>query len=94
MSNRDFKEETRRTYFKILADDISFQNDDLKVGCLMRIADATEAMASRHTELIAQRDKFERWYNDERKRRWHLERSNAALRGHIKRLKNKQLKGV
>jgi len=94
MSNRGIKEESRREYFKVLADEVGFSNDDLKTGCLMRIADATEAMALRHTELIKQRDKFERWYNDERKRRWHLERSNAALRGHIKRLKNKQLKGV
>jgi len=89
MSNRGIKEESRREYFKVLADEVGFSNDDLKTGCLMRIADATEAMALRHTELIKQRDRFEQWYKEEQERRKHLERSNAALRGHLKRGKNK-----
>lgn len=61
--------------------------EQINTGCLMRIADATEKMAQRHIELIEQRDRFERFYRAEQKRTAHLEHSNAALRGHLKRAK-------
>jgi predicted nuclease with TOPRIM domain len=63
--------------------------EQINTGCLLRIADATDKMAQRHTELIEQRDRFERWYKNEQKRVEYLERSNAALRGHLKRAKVK-----
>ena len=64
-------------------------NDDsaLKIGCLQRIANATEMMAQNHLSLMNQL----KWTKDdlERVRRSNdrLARSNAALRGHMKKLK-------
>jgi hypothetical protein len=59
--------------------------DDIRLGCLLRIADATELMAKRHTELIRERDEFER-----SKARWqanaiNLERRLRGTRGALTR---------
>lgn len=67
--------------------------EDLKLGCLQRIAAATEAMAKNHDELVRQRD-IERanrafWQREaERERR----RVNA-LRGVVTRMKRKATRG-
>jgi len=61
--------------------------EQVNTGALLRIADATEKMAEHHTELIRQRDDFEREVKRLRDIRDHLERSNASLRGHLKRIK-------
>lgn len=62
-------------------------HEEIKTGCLQRIADATELMAKEHAKLIAERNALEcdrdRW----RKTAHRLLRSNAALRGVIKRMK-------
>lgn len=62
-------------------------DENIKIGCLQRIADATEAMAKYHVQIIKDRDMYESWYRDRCKKVHLLEKSNAALRGHIKRLK-------
>jgi phage shock protein A len=64
--------------------------DELKVGCLQRIADATEAMAKNHVALQNDCDRYKRWFTEENERRLKLERSNAALRGQITKLKKKK----
>jgi hypothetical protein len=64
--------------------------DELKVGCFQRIADATEAMAKNHVQLQRDHDLYKRWYEEGRERADKLERSNAALRGQITKLKKKQ----
>jgi hypothetical protein len=51
---------------------------DIQLGCLLRIADATELMAKRHTELIAERDRYERYYRQEQDR---VIKTEARLRG-------------
>ncbi len=63
--------------------------DQLELGCLQRIADATEAMSKTHTELIRQRDLYEQWYRDERRRKKTLERRLAATQGVVTKLKNR-----
>lgn len=63
--------------------------EQIKVGCLQRIADATEAMAQSHRLLVEERDRFERWYREERRRAERLERSNRALRARNTRYKRK-----
>lgn len=63
--------------------------DELRTGALQRIADATEAMAKHHTELIRERDMYARLYDEQCDRAGKLERSNAALRGQITRLRKK-----
>lgn len=61
--------------------------DEIRNGTLQRIADAVEKMALRHTELIDQRDRYERMYTYERTRRETAERQIAALRGVITKMK-------
>lgn len=64
-------------------------DEEFKFACLQRIADATELMAKNHVQM--ERDlKWamgrNEWLKKDNER---LARSNAALRGHIKRLKAK-----
>jgi hypothetical protein len=63
--------------------------EQINCGAMLRIADATEAMAKNHITLMKERDKFESWYKQQCGERARLERANAALRGHITRLKAK-----
>lgn len=61
-----------------------------KAGALMRIADATELMARNHEQLVRDAENCKRWYQEEKQRRERYQRSNAALRGIIKRMKRLQ----
>jgi len=65
--------------------------EQIGVGCLQRIAAATELMAQNYKSLQNERERYERLYQEELKRNARLHKSNAALRGHIKRLKNKAI---
>ena len=64
--------------------------DHVQIGCLQRIADATEAMAKSYADLIKERDRYLRWYREEAADKVRLHRQCAALRGHITRLKRKK----
>lgn len=63
-------------------------NEQIQIGCLQRIADATELMAKRHQELMDERDKFKRWWKEEQTRRENRDGSIRSLRGQITKLKN------
>lgn len=69
-------------------DDIP-NRDELKLGALQRIADATELMAKRHTDLIRERDMYKRFCEDKSRYASKLERRNAALRGQITKLRKR-----
>lgn len=79
-----FKEESKKSWYTTMP----VTNDDLQTGALMRIADATELMASNYVKLQNDykymRESRDGWQVDAER----LKRSNAALRGHIKRLKH------
>ena len=62
----------------------------IQLGCMLRIADATEAMSKSHIEL--QRDyNYMKDDRDYYRSQYHLsEKRVAAYKGHITRLKNKQ----
>lgn len=62
-------------------------DDRIKIGCLQRIADATEKMAQSYAALIEERDLYKRWYDEEERRRHSAERRIAALKGVITKLK-------
>lgn len=64
-------------------------DESIKLGCLQRIADATEMMAKNHTTLQEDKERYERWYNASAKRCLKLERSAAYLRGVITKMKKK-----
>ncbi len=64
--------------------------DAINAGSLQRIADATEKMAQRHTELIRDRDMFERRMKSEQACSETLRRRLNAAKGQITKLR-KQL---
>lgn len=80
----NYREESRKEYGNS-RDDLSVE--ELKAGALLRIADATELMAKRYSELIDSRDSWERTARSRQARIETLQRRNAALRGHITRIK-------
>lgn len=63
--------------------------NDINGGSLQRIADACELMAKRYSDLIDERDRYKRYYEDGSARLLKAERKAAALRGVITRLKKK-----
>lgn len=67
--------------------------DEIHTGCLQRIATATEAMANNYQKLIDERDMLSRWNKEKNARIEKLNRSNAALRGQITKLKKKLNQG-
>jgi hypothetical protein len=84
---RNFRQESRKSYGRSMPEDQWCSNDELNVGSLQRIADACDLMAK-------DRERMERelkWKTAEverlKKGNESLGRSNAALRGVIKRMK-------
>lgn len=86
--SESYKKESRKDWH--LPGDAKPTHEHLTLGCLQRIADASELMAKRHTELIAAKEKVERECNYWRIEAERMTRSNNALRGQITKLK-KQL---
>lgn len=64
----------------------------INAGSLQRIADATEVMAQRYNELIADRDRYKRWHAEEKWLRQSMERRLSAAKGQITKLKRAALK--
>lgn len=81
-----FREQSRGNWF---TDSGKPDTEQLSLGCLQRIADATEVMSKNYADLIRQRDWYERQMKRERELREQRDRTIAALRGVITRLKRK-----
>jgi hypothetical protein len=88
MSHQSYREESRKNWGKDTSRG-GLTDADVKLGALLRIADATEAMAKRHKELIDERDRFEQYYRREQSVRIAWERRAAALKGQITKLKKR-----
>ena len=63
--------------------------DQLKLGCLQRIADATEAMAKNFLELQASEKHYRECYHRAIARERMLERRVAGLKGVITKMKRR-----
>ena len=61
--------------------------DQIKLGCIMRIADATELMAKSNADLVWQRDHFKRRAHNAEASLSTMTRSRNALKGVITRMK-------
>jgi hypothetical protein len=66
--------------------------NNVEVGCLQRIADATEAMAKPFVNLVSERERYERYYKSEREDNKRLARRIAALQGVITKMKKSKSK--
>lgn len=85
---KNFKDWSRENW--VLAEgNVDPSNEQLILGCLQRIADASEVTAKNHQNLMNERDRYEKWYREERERKEALERSMRTLKGNYTRLKNK-----
>ncbi len=87
MENRYYKAESRVDWSRQCNGVLTLE--ELKLGAILRIADAVEKMVRPYTELLNEIARFK--VNDERMKVMiaRLERSNASLRGHLRRAKGK-----
>ena len=84
---KSFREESRIDYGRHMQPDDKMTRDDLQFGALLRIADASEQMAKNIVRLQRERDEYEAMYKRSVESNIKTARSNAALRGVIKKMK-------
>ena len=89
MPFKDYREESKIGWGKECLSEKNLNREELEFGCLLRIADAMEIMAKNNANLIEERDRYEKWYQEARDRNEQLHHSISGLRGHITRLKKK-----
>lgn len=63
--------------------------EDLSLSAIMRIADATEVMASNYVKLQNDLDSYKRWYEQRGEMITSRDRTISALRGQITKLKKR-----
>ena len=83
----DHRENSRVLWGKNVDGKNNTDVDDIILGCHLRVADALELMSKNHAELVAQRNMYERWYNEKAAQLETERRRTAALRGMIARMK-------
>jgi len=81
-----YRKESKKEWGSIIDGDISF--DQIKLGAILRIADATEVMARQFNDLINENKRIKESLEYKENLIVTLRRSNASLRGHIRRIKN------
>lgn len=90
MGNVNLKEASKTNWATSPLNGDGYPGDEnIKIGCLQRIADATELMAKDRQRLIDDLEWTKRSRDSWQKTAERLERSNAALRGVITKLKKK-----
>lgn len=87
MAFKSYREESRTNWGREMAPDATMDRDAIKLGAILRIADATEVMARNYDQLIAERDRYKRWYEQERASGQRMARRINSLRGVITRMK-------
>jgi hypothetical protein len=88
MAKVNMKESTKINWVVETSSGDDYPGDkNIELGCLMRIADATEKMASNYQKMENDLAMYKRWYGQEVESVKRLTRSNNALRGYLNRLK-------
>lgn len=85
--SRNLRDESRKTW--TINGDSAPTLEQINMGSLLRIADASEAMAKNHVQLQRDRDMYFKWYEREYENRLKLERQINALRGVITKMKKR-----
>lgn len=78
---------SRDTQWSATGDSVGI--DEVNCGSFLRIADAMETMAKDRVQLERDLAWYKQKYEEHREEIQRLCNSNRALRGHLKRLKNK-----
>jgi hypothetical protein len=86
MSRYLYKEQSRQEWYR----EGPLTDEQLKIGAIQRIADATEAMAKNYVALQDERDRYKGWFQEERELSGRLFRRISALRGQITKLKRQK----
>ena len=86
---KSYREESRADWGAELEKDIPISHEKIQLGALLRIADASEAMAKHHVALQRDLDYYKRLANERAKTIEYLSKSRAAIKGHLTRLKAK-----
>lgn len=87
---KTFRDESRKDYGVDVEQAAGIADSGLQIGCLMRIAAATELMAKPYQGLIDDRDRYKRWYEGREHETHVLRLRLSALRGVITKLKKSQ----
>lgn len=87
MTFKNWAEQSKLGYGTDVPDENGLTVDLINAGSLQRIAAATEKMAVRHTELMAERDRLRASLDNWKQAHSALERSNQSLRGQITKLR-------
>lgn len=83
---KSLKEQSRIDY-EIPAGHKTASCEQINTGCLQRIADATELMASNYISLQRDLETYKRWYKEQRESNNRMARRISALQGVITRMK-------
>lgn len=88
---KSYRQHSKKDWGRDMSENEPLNAEQITVGCLLRIADASEAMAKNHNELIRDLN----WARGDRDR-WRqiceeMERSNRSLKGQITKMKKKLL---
>ena len=86
--HKSLREESRGNWR--IGEDRALNNEEIKLGALLRIADATEVMAQRHRELIDENKNLRDSVAYYRQKLVFECRSAAALKGVITKLKHER----
>ena len=85
---KSYREESKTNWGITVDESTKPDRDQLHLGCMLRIADATEAMAKNHVQLQNEL----KWANERNlrlvERNEKLQRQVNAYKGIVKRLKN------
>jgi hypothetical protein len=88
MPFKDYKKESRSDWGS--DQETALCRDQIQLGAILRIADATEKMANSYQQLIDNRDLYKRWYEEERERTKKLYKRLTATKAWITRLKKQK----
>jgi hypothetical protein len=85
MAHKSYREESKKDWGTGNQDALSLEQ--IQLGALLRIADATEAMAKNYIRMQDDLEYYKKHYREQKIEIAHLSRSNRALKGHFRRLK-------
>ncbi|MFA5849964.1 MAG: hypothetical protein WC833_08775 [Bacteroidales bacterium] len=91
MPQKNYRDESRKNWVKVQTDNATLSNEELQFGAILRIADATEAMAKNYVQMQGDLDYYKKGYKEQQAEIARLVKSNSAYKGHFRRLKSKTM---
>jgi len=86
---KNYREESKSNWGAICEPHENISHEQLQTGAILRIADATEKMATNYTALQSDRDYYKRRLESVQADNRHLYKQLSGLRGEITKLKKK-----